>query len=456
MADAPAAAEPTPEQVTATMRSRQFVVVLVFAAVVGVLVSLAAWCFLEGTVQIQKELYTHLPHAFGYSSGAPVWWSLPVLAIAGVIVAVAILYLPGKGGHIPARGLASGDPPLPIDLPGILLAGLVSIGFGVVIGPEGPLIALGTGFAVLTLKAIRRDTPPPLLLLIGACGSFAAISFIFASPVIAAVLMIEVAGLGGPRLTMLLIPGLLAAGIGTLVSIGMGSFTGLPSSAYALEPIVLPHFGHPTLAEFAWTIPLAVAIALVARLIIVGGLKTLDVVSKRLLLALPIVGLIIAGLAIAFHGATGKDVNEVLFSGESALPGLATMAKSWSVGTLALLVIFKGIGYMLSIGSFRGGPTFPAVFLGATAGLMASHLPGFSLEPAMAVGMAAGTVAILRLPLSAVVLATLLTAKSGTGDEPLIIVGVVVAFLVTLAVSGRPSAKAAPARAPAGAADATR
>jgi hypothetical protein len=52
---------------------------------------------------------------------------------------------------------------------------------------------------------------------------------------------------------------------------------------------------------------------------------------------------------------------------------------------------------------------------------------------------------VLRLPLSAVVLATLLTVKSGTGDEPLIIVGVVVAYLVTLLLSPKPSASTAPA-----------
>ena len=53
--------------------------------------------------------------------------------------------------------------------------------------------------------------------------------------------------------------------------------------------------------------------------------------------------------------------------------------------------------------------------------------------------------AVLRLPLSAVVLATLLTVKSGTGDEPLIIVGVVVAYLVTLLLSPKPSGPTAPA-----------
>jgi hypothetical protein len=74
------------------------------------------------------------------------------------------------------------------------------------------------------------------------------------------------------------------------------------------------------------------------------------------------------------------------------------------------------------------------LYLGAAAGLMASHLPGFSLVPAVAVGLGAATAAVLRLPLSAAIIATFLTLKSGTGDEPLIIVGVVVAYLVTMAL----------------------
>jgi H+/Cl- antiporter ClcA len=126
-------------------------------------------------------------------------------------------------------------------------------------------------------------------------------------------------------------------------------------------------------------------------------------------------------------------------------------ASTWSVGALAWLVVFKGLAYSLSLGSFRGGPTFPALFLGAAGGIMVSHLPGFSLTPAVAVGMGAAVVAVLRLPLSAIVVATLLTSHAGTGDEPLIIVGVVVSYLVTLAVSTRPAEVAAaerPAHAP--------
>jgi H+/Cl- antiporter ClcA len=458
MPDAPAAPEPTAEQAAATMRSKPYVVLLVIVAVIGVIVSLAAWCFLELVYQITQEVYTHLPHAVGYDNGAPVWWPLPVLAIAGVIVALAITRLRGNGGHIPAEGLKTGGGPAqPIDLPGVLLAGLASISLGAVVGPEAPLIALGSGVALLTIRAARRQMAPQVLLIIAASGSFAAISFIFASPLIAAVLMIEVMGIGGPRLPVVIVPGLLGAGIGSLISIGMGSWTGLSSSNYALDPVTLPHFGHPTIAQFGWAILLAIVIAVITRGIMVGGMRTVPVAKQRPLLVLPVIGVIIAGLAMAFHGITDKSINYVLFSGESGLPGLVNGAGTWSVGALLALIAFKGLGYSLSIGSFRGGPTFPAVFLGAAAGIAFSHLPGFSLTPGVAVGMGAATVAVLRLPLSAVVLATLLSSHAGTGDEPLIIVGVVVAYIVTLVLSAlvpATASEAEPAAAPAEAPDA--
>ena len=77
------------------------------------------------------------------------------------------------------------------------------------------------------------------------------------------------------------------------------------------------------------------------------------------------------------------------------------------------------------------------------------------LTPAVAIGMGAAVVAVLRLPLSAVVLATLLTSKSGLADSPLIIVGVIVAYLTTMALSKRLEAAAAAAAAEAAGAPVT-
>ena len=53
------------------------------------------------------------------------------------------------------------------------------------------------------------------------------------------------------------------------------------------------------------------------------------------------------------------------------------------------------------------------------------------MTPAVAVGMGAAVVSVLRLPLSAVVLAILLSSNSGPGAAPLVIVGVVVAYVTT-------------------------
>jgi H+/Cl- antiporter ClcA len=429
-------AEPTAEQVAATMGSRRYVALLLIVAVVGVVVSLVTWCFLQLIYEIQQELYTHLPHALGYEHGPPLWWPLPVLGIAGVLVALAITRLPGNGGHIPARGLATGGKPsTPAELPGIVLAGLIGTGFAIVLGPEGPLLALGPGVAMLAVMAVRRDTPPQVLTIVAASGAFAALSFLFASPLIAAIIVIEATGLGGAKLPLVVLPGLLAAGIGSLLEIGMGSWTGLNVSHIRLDPVTLPPFGHPTAAQFGWSIALALAIGIVARLIMQGGLLTHRLAARRELVVLPVLGLIVAGLAIAFHGATDKSVNEVLFDGQAGLPGLITQGPTWALSALALLLVFKGLAYGVSMGGFRGGPTFPAVFLGAAAGIMAARLPGYALTPAVAVGLAAAVAAVLKLPLSAVVLGTLMTAHSGTGQEPLIIVGVAVAYLSAVVVS---------------------
>ena len=163
--------------------------------------------------------------------------------------------------------------------------------------------------------------------------------------------------------------------------------------------------------------------------------ETVPLTRPRPYLALPAIGVAIAGLAIAFHATTGKDANEVLFSGQDALGGLVAGAGAWSLGALALLIAFKGLAYAISLAGFRGGPTFPAMLIGAAAGLMAAQLPGFDLTPAVAVGIGAGVVAVLRLPLSAIVLAVVLTSKSGIGSGPLIILGVVVAQLTVVALS---------------------
>ena len=70
------------------------------------------------------------------------------------------------------------------------------------------------------------------------------------------------------------------------------------------------------------------------------------------------------------------------------------------------------------------------------------------LTPAVAVGMGIMVVSFLKLPLSAVVIATALTVSGGLAVDPLIIIGVVVAYLATLGLEGRLGARAAAAAPP--------
>jgi chloride channel protein, CIC family len=419
---------------------------LALAAVVGVAVSLAAWLFLEGIHQIQVGVFTDIPKQLGYDDGAPLWWSLPVCALGGLLTALAIVRLPGQGGHVPAHGLVP-SPTMPIELPGVVLAALASVGLGLVLGPEAPLLALGGGLGILAVRSARADAPSNVVTVLSAAGAFAAMSFLFEAPLIAAVLLIEATGLGGKRLPLVLIPGLLAAGIGSLVSIGIGSFTGLSSSDYAIGVLSLPPFDRPTAVDFLWTVPLAALVTVGCFGIVLIGRRAHDIVMRRPLVLIPAAGLVVAVLAIAFTQVTDKEIDQVLFSGQDAIGPLTANPAAWSTGALAAVLLFKGLAWGISLGSFRGGPTFPAMFLGAAAGVLASRLPGFDLTPAVAVGMGAAVVAVLRLPLSAVVLATLLTSQSGIGDSPLIIVGVVVAYLTTMSLAGRLEAAAGAAEA---------
>ena len=108
------------------------------------------------------------------------------------------------------------------------------------------------------------------------------------------------------------------------------------------------------------------------------GLRVKPAVERRLLVLTPAVGLVVALLAIGYAQATGHPTSDVLYSGENAIGPLITHAADYSVGTLLLLLLCKGLAYSACLGSFRGGPIFPAMFLGAAGGIAMSRLPGLA------------------------------------------------------------------------------
>ena len=419
---------------------------LVIAAIIGAPVSAAAYFFLALVSKMQGWIFTDLPKGLGFH-GEPPWWPVPPLLLAGVLVALTIRYLPGKGGHSPADGFKAGEgPPSPIELPGIVLAAFATLCLGVVLRPEAPLIALGGGLGVVAVRLVKRDAPARTQTVVAAAGSFAAISTLLGSPLTGAFLLMEASGLGGSMMELVLVPGLLAAGVGSLIFVGLDAWTGLGTFSLAIPG--LPHVGAPTLGEFGWALAvgvLAVPFGLAIRWL---GLFLRPHVERRMVLITPLVGLAVAGLAIAFAAGTGKGSSEVLFSGQSALGPFVSKSASYTVGALVLLLACKGLAYGVSLSGFRGGPTFPALFLGAAGGVALSHLPGLPLVDGIAIGIGAMSVVMLRLPLTSVLLATLLLGADGLVVMPLVIVAVAVAYVISARFTPSPATAPATAAGP--------
>src|SRR4029453_3199464 len=122
-------------------------------ALIGIPAAFAAAVFLAFVHDLEHWLWDDLPDALGHSS--PPWYLVIGLPVAGAcIVAVVRLILPGDGGHRPLEGIAMGAVPL-ANGPGIALAGIASLSFGAVLGPEAPLIAVGSVIGLLVTLFVR-------------------------------------------------------------------------------------------------------------------------------------------------------------------------------------------------------------------------------------------------------------------------------------------------------------
>lgn len=412
----------------ALLRSPKYTLLLLLGAVVGAPVAAVAYLFLKLVDLCQEWLFEDLPEGIGFTD-APVWWALPVLVFAGLVVALSIRYLPGNSGHEPTGGLSATGTPEPAELFGIVLAALATLAAGAVLGPEAPLIAIGGGLGLLIVRLIKKDAPQQATVVIGAAGSFAAISTLLGSPLVGAFLLMEVVGLAGPMMGVVLVPGLLAAGIGSLVFIGLDNFSGWGEFSLAVPDI--PEFASIDGYQFLWAIAIGLLAAALGAAIQHGAEYAQPVIAKNRTLMTPLVGAGIAVTAIAFAETTDRGVEQVLFSGEDALAPLIQNADTWTVGALVLLILFKGIAYTLSLSAFRGGPTFPAMFIGAAMGVALSHLPGLPTIAGVAMGIGAMAVTMLRLPLTSVLLTVLFLQDDGTTLTPLVIVAVVVAYVAT-------------------------
>ena len=318
-AAAPAGGGPAIDPV-AVIRSKRYIGALALAAIAGIPISAIAYGFLASVSVIQRFLFTELPNQM-LGGPAPAWWPLPWLVLCGLLVALTIRYLPGNGGHSPAMGFQTGGGPATgRELPAIILAALATLGLGAVLGPEAPLIAIGGGLGALAVRLVRRDAPPMALMIMSSAGSFAAISTLFGSPVLAAFLIMEIAGISGMTLSLVALPGLLASGIGALVFVGLDNWTGLGTFSLALTSV--PPAVPPTVASLAWALVMGLVAALFGWLIRSVGLWLRPIVHLNRVLVTSALGLLIGCTAMVYQLISGESFTQVLFSGQDALPEL--------------------------------------------------------------------------------------------------------------------------------------
>jgi chloride channel protein, CIC family len=409
---------------------RAYLRTLVLAGLLGVPVAFAAVLFQTAIHDAIHIVWEVLPDELGWSE--PAWWYVVLVpGLAGILVAAATR-LPGHGGHSPLEGLGM-EAVLPAHLPSILLAGLATLGLGLVLGPEAPLIALGLGLAALAVRLLGAEGNEARLLT--SAGAFAAVAALFGGPLVAALLLFEVSAAAGSlparALGPALLPGFVAAGTGALVFTGVAGWEGLHESTLAIPQ--LPAYPTIRIADLCWCLLLAIAVAMIVVAARHGGHSVATRVGARPLVGLVAAGLLVGALAVAFRATTDRPVDLVLFSGQSSLP--AVVAEG-SGGVLLLLVVAKGLAYALSLGAgFRGGPVFPAIAIGAALGVSAADvLPGLETTPAVAAGIAAGTAAVMRVPFTAVLLSTLLVGSAAIDTAPIAVLAAAVGWLVTISL----------------------
>ena len=363
----------------------------------------------------------------------------------------------GRGDRAPARpGRAhplrgdQGRGRQPVELPGILLAALATLGLGLVLGPEGPLIALGGGLAILAVRLVKKDTPDQVMAVLAASAAFAALATIFGSPVIGAVILIEAAGLGGPMLPLILLPGLMSAVIGSLVFIGMGHWTGLSSSDYALSPIALPAFSTLTVAEFGWAIVLAFAAALVTFAIIELARWSARLVAKQPWLLLPAAALAVGGLAIGFAQITHQPADVVLFSGQDAFSSPDRSGPYPVPVNPGVIGRVQGPGLEYLAGQLPGRPDIPGPVHRRGRGPARRAPTRILRDPSCGRARCRRSRVHPQAPAVSNHLRPAADRQAGIATAPLIIVAVVVAYLTiqTLSPTDSPATATAPTAEP--------
>lgn len=404
------------------LRSRQYVLLLALAAVIGVVAAIATLGFLYAEHGLQELLWTSLPDDLGVDPDG--WYTLLVTTVGGLAVGLVIRFMPGHGGPGPADGHGLGETAIPIRaLPGLVLAAILSLAVGASLGPEAPLLGIAAAVGPWIATRMGRETLARLWTMAGVGSIF---SVLFGSPLAATFVGLEVTAVTGHNLYVFLIPVLVASTAGFL---GFRAVT--DSSLDSLATIDFPAYTDIDSGHLLAALLIGAAGA-AAGLLVIATFRLVDRAFRPLDRA-PVAKAALGGLGFGLIAlAIGT---ETLFSGEAALEGVLAdpgAVEVWGlpvVWSLLLVLAGKILALCISLATgFRGGRIFPVVFIGGTLGVTVNQVyDGVPLAVAAAAGMAGATVAILRLPIFAILF---IAFFGGPLLVPLIVLAVVVAYVL--------------------------
>jgi H+/Cl- antiporter ClcA len=404
---------------------------VLLAAAIGIPAALVAALFLALVHELESLLWDDLPDQLGYDS-PPAYLVVGLPVVGALIVILARRLLPGDGGNPPTEGLALEATPVSY-APGIALAAIGTLAFGAVLGPEAPVVALGAIVGVAATHFVKVGEQEKRVL--STAGSFSAISALFGGPVTAGMLLVE-GGVGmGAKLIPALLPGLVAAAVGYVIFTGFGDWGGLDAPGLVVPD--LPDYEGTFLGDLL----VAIAVGVATAIAIVLVRRAVAIVEREGLPRLGMPGLLLAGglavgLLALLSEAFGVDSQDTLFSGQSAVPDVIAEG---SAEVIVALLVAKALAYAISLGcGFRGGPIFPAIFLGV--GLASLPIVWFDTSPtvAVAVGAAAGMAAQTRLIIAPVLFGALLTGQAGLDAVPAAVLACAAAWITMAALSPPP------------------
>jgi H+/Cl- antiporter ClcA len=426
----PAASQPVTQR-------RDFWVLMGYAVVLGVFGAFAGLVFM-GVVRVGGKWYVDShPGWFGGH-----WWWVAVTVAAGVMVGLLrrLMRLPEQ---IPSLVADLTDEHVDSRLvPGIVAVSAVSLIGGASLGPEKALGSMGGGAGGwIARRQGLGDDDSKVNTLSGFAGAYGGL---FSSTVIVVMLILEVARPGGHRFTKALVGGIVAS------SVSFGIYFAIAGSVF------LGAYQVPQYTFHDWQLLAGVPLGLFA-VIVVTVLAVFIKGATELFGRLKVPAIAKPVLGGAVFGIVGVALPLTLFTGSDQLKTVLADAGTLGLGVLIATLIAKMLTFAVSQESgFVGGPIFPALFIGGTAGVIVHQvIPGVPLGLAFTCLLAAVPGSLVAAPFTMVLLAAFMTQVGALQTAP-ILIAVITAFLAMEAVkyrlAQRQQARAAAANPPAAAA----